>query len=486
MFAYGADGETAGGRSGRVENGEYFARVCREVVAFLEWVTDEGYAFRVDLRLRPEGRTGPVVLSLAGYRAYYRDRAELWERQALIKARVAAGDLRDEGADRPDARGEGRRGDERQARPWRDPRDRVPRPGAPAPLWRRRLVAARAQHAEDDLSAVRARVPGARPRPDAVGGVRAPAHRGAPAADPPRVPDPHAALVAARARPARPTRRHRRAASAGGARVPGAPPADHHHRAPRVSRLLRRARRVPRQAPPIAQRHGARRDRLRRPRACAPQPRAHPRGASARAVRGPAPRGARAPLLDAPRCALEEPQPRRGAPPVRALPLGGGPARRARRAARGEPRAPHRARPRVRGRRSPDAAPDRPARAPRLARGARAAPPTQGKAGAPRRRGPGLRPAARTRRAAGPAAPAQAVGGAHDRVALPPRGDDDRGLLARDDGARRGRAGGGLAPDARAARRALRCPARRARAVHPRGRRGARQARRPRALHGLR
>ncbi len=94
MFAYGADGETAGGRSGRVENGEYFARVCREVVAFLEGVTDEGYAFRVDLRLRPEGRTGPVVLSLPGYRAYYRDRAELWERQALIKARVAAGDLR--------------------------------------------------------------------------------------------------------------------------------------------------------------------------------------------------------------------------------------------------------------------------------------------------------------------------------------------------------------------------------------------------------
>ena len=53
MFAYGADGQTAGGRSGRVENGEYFARVCREVVAFLEGVTDEGYAFRVDLRLRP-------------------------------------------------------------------------------------------------------------------------------------------------------------------------------------------------------------------------------------------------------------------------------------------------------------------------------------------------------------------------------------------------------------------------------------------------
>src|SRR2546428_3139254 len=94
MFAYGADGETTGGRHGRVANGEYFARVCRGVVAFLEEVTDEGYAFRVDLRLRPEGRMGAVVLSLDRYRDYYWDRAELWERQALIKARVAAGDLR--------------------------------------------------------------------------------------------------------------------------------------------------------------------------------------------------------------------------------------------------------------------------------------------------------------------------------------------------------------------------------------------------------
>jgi glutamate-ammonia-ligase adenylyltransferase len=94
MFVYGADGETVGGRDGRVANGEYFARVCRGVVTFLEEVTDEGYAFRVDLRLRPEGRMGAVVLALDRYRDYYRDRAELWERQALVKARVAAGDLR--------------------------------------------------------------------------------------------------------------------------------------------------------------------------------------------------------------------------------------------------------------------------------------------------------------------------------------------------------------------------------------------------------
>src|SRR5919201_7156704 len=94
MFVYGADGETAGGASGRLDNGSYFERVCRDIVGILEAVTEEGYAFRVDLRLRPEGRMGPVILSLDGYEAYYAERAELWERQALLKARVAAGDPR--------------------------------------------------------------------------------------------------------------------------------------------------------------------------------------------------------------------------------------------------------------------------------------------------------------------------------------------------------------------------------------------------------
>jgi len=92
VFVYGDDGETSGGSEGRVPNGDYFARGARAVVEALESVTDEGYAFRVDLRLRPEGRMGGVILSLEGYRAYLAERAELWERQALIKARFCAGD----------------------------------------------------------------------------------------------------------------------------------------------------------------------------------------------------------------------------------------------------------------------------------------------------------------------------------------------------------------------------------------------------------
>jgi glutamate-ammonia-ligase adenylyltransferase len=94
MFVYGAEGDTAGGPAGRLSNGDYFARVCREVVAIMEESTDEGYLFRVDLRLRPEGRLGPIALSLDGFRAYHAARAELWERQALLKARVVAGDAR--------------------------------------------------------------------------------------------------------------------------------------------------------------------------------------------------------------------------------------------------------------------------------------------------------------------------------------------------------------------------------------------------------
>ncbi len=53
--------------------------------------TDAGFVFRVDLRLRPEGRFGPVSRSLASCRAYYESWAEPWERQALMKTRFVAG-----------------------------------------------------------------------------------------------------------------------------------------------------------------------------------------------------------------------------------------------------------------------------------------------------------------------------------------------------------------------------------------------------------
>lgn len=55
-------------------------------------VTNAGFVFRVDLRLRPEGRFGPVSRSVSSCRAYYESWAEPWERQALLKTRFVAGD----------------------------------------------------------------------------------------------------------------------------------------------------------------------------------------------------------------------------------------------------------------------------------------------------------------------------------------------------------------------------------------------------------
>ncbi|HEY7313822.1 MAG TPA: bifunctional [glutamate--ammonia ligase]-adenylyl-L-tyrosine phosphorylase/[glutamate--ammonia-ligase] adenylyltransferase [Gemmataceae bacterium] len=93
MFIYGEEGATRGKRVTSVGNDEFFARVVGEVVRLLSAHTDRGHAFRVDLRLRPEGQRGPLARSLASTLAYYDSMGRTWERQALIKVRPVAGDL---------------------------------------------------------------------------------------------------------------------------------------------------------------------------------------------------------------------------------------------------------------------------------------------------------------------------------------------------------------------------------------------------------
>ncbi|MEE9584557.1 MAG: bifunctional [glutamate--ammonia ligase]-adenylyl-L-tyrosine phosphorylase/[glutamate--ammonia-ligase] adenylyltransferase [Candidatus Brocadiales bacterium] len=73
---------------------EYYHRLAELVVSSLKSSTSEGYVFRVDTRLRPGGRFGPLVRSLNAYCNYYQTSGSAWERQALIKARPVAGDLR--------------------------------------------------------------------------------------------------------------------------------------------------------------------------------------------------------------------------------------------------------------------------------------------------------------------------------------------------------------------------------------------------------
>ena len=92
MFVYDSDGETVGRRSG-IANAEFFARVVTEVVRLLSSHTDRGFAYRIDLRLRPEGQRGPLVRSMASTLSYYDTMGRTWERQALIKLRPVAGDL---------------------------------------------------------------------------------------------------------------------------------------------------------------------------------------------------------------------------------------------------------------------------------------------------------------------------------------------------------------------------------------------------------
>ena len=71
---------------------EYFTRLAERLIRHLTQLTDEGYLYRVDVRLRPEAGAGPLVRSMESYTAYYESRGEMWERQMLIKARPVAGD----------------------------------------------------------------------------------------------------------------------------------------------------------------------------------------------------------------------------------------------------------------------------------------------------------------------------------------------------------------------------------------------------------
>ncbi|HZR45731.1 MAG TPA: hypothetical protein VFA47_03425, partial [Candidatus Manganitrophaceae bacterium] len=96
MYLYASRrGETSGGRGkGRIPNSEYFERLAQEVSSALHAVRGEGYVYRVDLRLRPEGEMGLIANPVQAYKRYYAGRGETWERLSLVKVRPVGGDLR--------------------------------------------------------------------------------------------------------------------------------------------------------------------------------------------------------------------------------------------------------------------------------------------------------------------------------------------------------------------------------------------------------
>lgn len=93
LFLYADEGETASGRNGSVSNAEYFKKLGERIIRALSEQTAEGLIFRVDMRLRPYGRSGPLAVAFDTALQYYLDCGRAWERQALIKARPCAGHL---------------------------------------------------------------------------------------------------------------------------------------------------------------------------------------------------------------------------------------------------------------------------------------------------------------------------------------------------------------------------------------------------------
>ncbi len=90
IFFYEGDGQTDG--ENPISNREFFKKISTRLTDLLGTHTPEGFCYRVDLRLRPDGRLGEVCISVDAAKKYYAERSRDWELQMLIKARVVAGE----------------------------------------------------------------------------------------------------------------------------------------------------------------------------------------------------------------------------------------------------------------------------------------------------------------------------------------------------------------------------------------------------------
>ena len=92
IYVYDADGETTGNASGRnrITHHEYFAKAVKHLYNTVGETTEHGCVFRVDLALRPNGNSGPPVVSLGALEEYFLVQGREWERFAWLKSRVIA------------------------------------------------------------------------------------------------------------------------------------------------------------------------------------------------------------------------------------------------------------------------------------------------------------------------------------------------------------------------------------------------------------
>lgn len=91
VFSFPEDGKLSDKRD--TSYGEFFTRLGRKLINVIDTVTQDGFVFRVDMRLRPFGESGPLVMSFEAMENYYQDQAREWERYAMIKVRPVAGDM---------------------------------------------------------------------------------------------------------------------------------------------------------------------------------------------------------------------------------------------------------------------------------------------------------------------------------------------------------------------------------------------------------
>lgn len=87
IFVYPENGDTSGGRRS-TENQQFYTKLGQKIILLLNQVTADGFVYRVDMRLRPFGDSGPLVLSFAAFEDYYQAQGRDWERYAMLKARI--------------------------------------------------------------------------------------------------------------------------------------------------------------------------------------------------------------------------------------------------------------------------------------------------------------------------------------------------------------------------------------------------------------
>ncbi len=94
IFAYPKNGVTDHPRK-PIENQQFFMRLGQRLIHVLDHLTEDGFVFRVDMRLRPYGSSGALALNFSGFEDYYQNQGREWERFAMIKSRIIAGDQDD-------------------------------------------------------------------------------------------------------------------------------------------------------------------------------------------------------------------------------------------------------------------------------------------------------------------------------------------------------------------------------------------------------